>query len=260
MSLLLATSHQADAYQTGIYFGRPVLRSSTPFSSMIQKQQAMMDQMLGQQATIDQVFKEFDRCFDNPRSSSCRPGVQGGNAAAVTRRSSSLSSPYHITNNDEIFSISMDVPGVDPSNIDVSIVEDVLTVSGRRDSSTGSTTGGGVSDDQASSSSYKFKKSFSIDSSSVNVEQFSASLENGVLSVSAPKHAKKEEVVTKIPVQVVNTRNEEEGITAAAGDDEVETGQEQTPASTSTATAGEPEEEEEIDLDAASPEAPPEDA
>merc|ERR1712137_1336594 len=94
---------------------------------------------------------------------------------------------YEITNNDEVFSISLDVPGVDPANIDVSVLNDVLTLSGSRETET---------------SSYKFKKSFALDPLVV-VEKLSANLENGVLLVSAPKDVKKpEEEVKKIPITV----------------------------------------------------------
>merc|ERR1712137_1082307 len=51
-------------------------------------------------------------------------------------------------------------------------------------------------------SSYKFKKSFTLDPS-VMVEKMTANLENGVLLVSAPKSVKKtEEEIKRIPVTV----------------------------------------------------------
>merc|ERR1712137_978250 len=91
------------------------------------------------------------------------------------------------TNNEEMFAISVDVPGVDPANIDISVLGDVLTLVGSR---------------QTETSSYKFKKSFTLDPS-VMVEKMTANLEKGVLLVSAPKSVKKaEEEIKRIPVTV----------------------------------------------------------
>merc|ERR1712137_1234624 len=94
---------------------------------------------------------------------------------------------YDMTNNEEMFAISVDFPGVDPANIDISVLDDVLTLVGSR---------------QTDTSSYKFKKSFTLDPS-VMVEKMTANLENGVLLVSAPKSVKKaEEEIKRIPVTV----------------------------------------------------------
>merc|ERR1712137_1423316 len=139
---------------------------------MMQRQQAMIDRVFKQQSMIDRAFHQLDRDFDliSPSDLNKGPSLQ-----------------YEITNNDEVFSISLDVPGVDPANIDVSVLDDVLTLSGSRETET---------------SSYKFKKSFALDPLVV-VEQLSANLENGVLLVSAPKDVKKpEEKVKKIPITV----------------------------------------------------------
>lgn len=163
----------ATAYQN-VYFGlgRPILRTMSPRSPMLQRQQSMIDRALNQQSMIERAFQQLDQGLDLvPPSDSKDSGTMG----------------YEITNNDEIFSISLDVPGVDPANIDVSISDDVLTLSGSR---------------QTKTSNYKFKNSFVLDPSVV-VEGLNANLENGVLVVSAPKDVKKpEEKIMKIPITV----------------------------------------------------------
>jgi len=211
-SLLIPTTH---AYQSGIIFGlnRPVvLRSSSrqPFSS-IQKQKAMMDQLLHQQTDFDRVFEKLDREIDLafPSSNSNYPNKP------------TLS--YHITDNDDLFSITMDLPGVDPANIDVSLVDDVLTLSGSRNSDT---------------LTYRFQKSFALDSSAVNLQQINATLENGVLSVTAPKDVKKEEhKVIKIPVIAAKTKLDQHTVT----DQEVdESGSKAEPVATKGDAVGKP--------------------
>lgn len=163
---------------------------------------------------IDRAFKHLDRDFEVP----C-PSASSGPTAL----------PSYITSNDKMFSITMDVPGVDPANIDVSVVNDVLTLSGSRKTET---------------SSYDFKKSFTLDSSSIDIEKLSADLNNGVLSVSAPKFAKKvEEKVKKIPVIVgekqansVSVATQEEGGHTNAGTDESTAAAEDTTETGSTST------------------------
>ncbi|CAJ1949721.1 unnamed protein product [Cylindrotheca closterium] len=101
-----------------------------------------------------------------------------------------LASPrYELIDNEDKFQLSVDVPGVKMEDIDVSLEDGHLTVSGHRLSS---------SDNSRFAS--KFSQTFSLDPA-VDVDQFSASLDNGVLVVAAPKDMKRiEENIKKIPV------------------------------------------------------------
>merc|ERR1712188_247588 len=96
-------------------------------------------------------------------------------------------------------------------DIEIKLEENLLTVQGQRTASS-----------ESSRFSSKFSKTFSLDQT-VDVEKFTASLKNGVLTVSAPKDLEKlEENVRRIPVlAAVDEPAAEEGETAiASGDDD----------------------------------------
>lgn len=101
-----------------------------------------------------------------------------------------LASPrYEVVDNEDKFQLSVDVPGVKMEDIDVSLEDGYLTVSGQR-----------LSSKDNSRFTSKFSQTFSLDPA-VDVDQFSANLDNGVLVVAAPKDMKRiEENITKIPV------------------------------------------------------------
>lgn len=101
-----------------------------------------------------------------------------------------MASPrYELVDNDEKFQLSVDVPGVKMEDIDVSLEDGYLTVSGQR-----------LSSNENSRFASKFSQSFSLDPA-VDVEKFSANLDNGVLVVAAPKDMKRiEENVVRIPI------------------------------------------------------------
>merc|ERR1712232_1468548 len=101
-----------------------------------------------------------------------------------------MTSPrYELVDNDEKFQLSVDVPGVKMEDIDVSLEDGYLTVSGQR-----------LSSNENSRFASKFSQSFSLDPA-VDVEKFSANLDNGVLVVAAPKDMKRiEENVVRIPI------------------------------------------------------------
>ena len=129
-----------------------------------------------------------------------RPLVVQSPAAAVTRfrqrkammnqAFSRLSSPrYEITDNDEKFELAVDVPGVKMEDIDISLDDGILMVSGRREAT-----------DSDYSFTSKFSQSFQLDPS-IDVDKFTANLKNGVLIVSAPKDLKRiEENIRTIPI------------------------------------------------------------
>jgi HSP20 family protein len=102
------------------------------------------------------------------------------------------SSPrYEIDDSETAFQIALDVPGVKPEDIDIQLEDDgkVLTIKGQRQVGPPS-----------ASRQVKFSKSFSLDPT-VDGEKITASLNNGVLLVSAPKEVvNPDEKIKKIPV------------------------------------------------------------
>merc|ERR1712224_509758 len=103
---------------------------------------------------------------------------------------------HELVDDDEKFELSIDVPGVKEEDIDVKLEDGLLTVQGHRMAS---------SDSSSQFITSKFSKSFSLDKT-VDVEQITAELKNGVLTVSAPKDMKKlEENVRRIPVTAAAT-------------------------------------------------------
>jgi HSP20 family molecular chaperone IbpA len=97
-----------------------------------------------------------------------------------------------ITNNENEFKVALDVPGmtVNDLHIDYDDENKMLKVTGSRESK-----GDGYM------FSSKFAQSFSIDPT-VDIDQFTAQLENGVLIIAAPKDVKKlEQSIRQIPIQ-----------------------------------------------------------
>ena len=123
-----------------------------------------------------------------------------------------ISSPrYEITDNEDVFRVALDVPGVKAEDIRISLEDNdqVLSIAGRRET--------GASD--SSRFTARFAQRFFVDQT-VDVEKFSASLENGVLVVTAPKDLKRTEMnVRTIPIA---TPSADEGPSTIAADDEVE--------------------------------------
>merc|ERR1712224_811940 len=86
--------------------------------------------------------------------------------------------------------LKVDVPGVTEDDLDIKIDDDGrLTIEGQR-----------MVSSETSRYTSKFSKTYSLDKT-VDVDKFTASLNNGVLVVSAPKDlAKLEENIRRIPI------------------------------------------------------------
>lgn len=110
-----------------------------------------------------------------------------------------FSSPrYEIVDDETKFQLSVDVPGVKEEDIDIQLDDGFLTVKGQRTASS-----------ESSRFSSRFSQTFSLDPS-VDVDQFTANLNNGVLTVTAPKDLKKlEESVRRIPITAGTPKLEE---------------------------------------------------
>merc|ERR1712107_319201 len=98
----------------------------------------------------------------------------------------------------EKFQLSVDVPGVKENDIDVKIQDGNLTVKGER-----------IVKSESSQSKSSFSQIFSLDDK-VDVENLSATLTNGVLTIAAPKFTQQaiEETARKIPVIAMNSNDD----------------------------------------------------
>ena len=100
-----------------------------------------------------------------------------------------ISPRYEVVNDEDRLMIALDLPGVKTEDVDVSVENNLLTIKGSRRSVT-----------EDSSFSSKFTQSFSLDPV-VDVDNISANLADGVLTVTAPKDLKRlEQSVKSIPI------------------------------------------------------------
>jgi len=178
----------ADAWSCGgppSYFSSPMIqfRSASPYASTMRRRK---------RAYINRMFEEADKIKQQVQQ---QQQVQ-------------LSSPrYQLVDNEAKFELSVDVPGVSMEDIDVSLEDGYLTVRGQRKTS---------NDDTGYEFASKFSQTFSLDPA-VDVEQFEATLENGVLVVSAPKDYQQiEDNVVKIPVTSASSSSSSSSTTSVS--------------------------------------------
>merc|ERR1719313_807495 len=129
------------------------------------------------------------------------------------------SNRYHLIDNDEKFQLTVDVPGVNEEDIEIKLDDGQLTVAGQR-----------LAVSESSRFASKFSQSFYLDPT-VDVDNFTATLKNGVLVVSAPKDLSKlEENVRKIPItpleDIIGESKKQTG--SSAGDEKEEVSVEHT--------------------------------
>ena len=99
------------------------------------------------------------------------------------------SSPgYEISESDGKYQIHVDVPGVKAADMDISVNEGVLKI-----------TGGRKTEKDGVVSESKFEKRFTV-GDNIEIDKLSANLENGVLTLTAPKKEKTEKPVHKIAI------------------------------------------------------------
>jgi HSP20 family protein len=90
--------------------------------------------------------------------------------------------------NDKVFEVSVDLPGVDRTDVDISVEEDYLLV--RAERKTGS-----------DGEKYRmYTKEVPFPENEVDVDKLEASFKNGVLVVSAPKLESRKDKKRKIPI------------------------------------------------------------
>ncbi|WP_295903821.1 Hsp20/alpha crystallin family protein [uncultured Bdellovibrio sp.] len=114
-----------------------------------------------QRTTSTDLFNEMEKFFENFAQ------------APATQTERTYSPAYEITEGENYYLISADLPGVKKEDIKIEMNENVLTISGerKRDNKTAS-----------------FKRSFSVPNT-VDFEKIEANHEDGVLSIQLPKAA-----------------------------------------------------------------------
>merc|ERR1719222_40220 len=125
------------------------------------------------------------------------------------------SNRYELIDNEEKFQLTVDVPGIKEEDLDIKLDDGQLTVKGER-----------IAESESSRFSSRFAQSFYLDPT-VDVDNFTATLKNGVLVVSAPKDlGKLEENVRRIPItplEDILAESEHEDVPIANEGGELET-------------------------------------
>lgn len=140
---------------------------------------------------FDELFHPFPTNEDIIPTPFLTSSQLGRTSDMALRRSSPC---YEITENDELFQLAIDVPGVDASAIDVHLGDDnrVLHITGGRKVKQTS------EDGSVTTSESRFEKKFVLDKT-IDAAKMSATMDKGVLTITAPKHVKTDNVV-KIPI------------------------------------------------------------
>ena len=116
------------------------------------------------------LFNEFQRRADQPVSRS-----------AVSRERQAYAAPVDVVEIDGAYQLSMDVPGIDKSTLDISADAGVLTLRGERK----------IDHGEARTALRErwngaFQRRFTLPESA-DIDAITASLDNGVLTLSIPK-------------------------------------------------------------------------
>ena len=135
------------------------------------------------------LFGDFDRLFGSAWPTTT---ARSGKPAVVPR--------IDVRESDEAWLIDAELPGLEQSQIDVSVDDGVLTISGERKSEE-------TSEDEATGYRHleryrgSFRRSLRLPED-VDTEAIQAAYRNGVLSLTVPKPPKVEPEVLHIPVTV----------------------------------------------------------
>jgi len=148
----------------------------------------------------DLVFPPRSSFFHSPmphfmlegRPATSRPPRRQRHLSTAVGSLTRSSPRSHIVNDDKQFKLEVEIPGVKMEDIDIGLKDNILTVSGHRESTS-----------ENCSFKSSFSQSYSMDPS-VEVDKLSANLDTGVLVVTAPKDPKRiKPSIRKIPISGV---------------------------------------------------------
>ena len=131
-------------------------------------------------------------------------------AEAQLERMQRSSPRYDIQEVDNVYELTMEVPGVPAENLSVELDQDVLRVSGTRQHAS-----------QGRFVETKFDQTFTLDN--VDTENLKVTLSNGLLTIAAPK---KERKVTRLAVEQAEPKEEAPILQAAEVNDDAQVAEE----------------------------------
>jgi HSP20 family protein len=146
---------------------------------------------------IDDVFGEFDRSWQALRNRFWRSPV--GRTVSDRIEAGWLPVPaVDIVEKDKAYEVKVELPGIDPANVEVKISDGMLTLKGEK-----------KEEKEEKKEDYylserrfgSFQRSFRVPDS-VNVDNVDASFKNGLLAITLPKSAHAIEREKKIAIKV----------------------------------------------------------
>jgi HSP20 family molecular chaperone IbpA len=160
-----------------------------------QKERDSNEEILDQtRKLVDNLYKQETEVADDagivPEASSdgSKQPSEVNNSSDPTTDEPRSEVPYSENrSNDNVFQVAVDLPGVDRADIDIAFQSNFFTIEAIRRPLEGGKEG------------RKYMKKFELLDDEVDVDMIEATLQNGVLMVTAPKK-KKEELKRKIPV------------------------------------------------------------
>jgi HSP20 family protein len=144
---------------------------------------------------IDSVFEDFARPFNLATKRSRLFDVGGWPMPRLPL--SETVAPMNVSESDKSIDISVELPGMDESDVEVSVSDDMLTISGEK-AQEETKEEGAVHVHERSFGS--FRRSLRLPSDA-DADKVSASFEKGVLTVSVPKPPTKKAAAKKIKIQ-----------------------------------------------------------
>jgi HSP20 family protein len=142
---------------------------------------------------FDRSFQEMGRMFDQVFGLE-ELGLMG----------SQFMPSLDVHENDKEFQISVETPGLDEKDIDISISHDVLTISGEKKEDRKVDSKGTYRLERRYGS---FSRSIPLPENCVDRDKAEASYKNGVLTIKLPKTGSYKESVKKIPIQAGQSVN-----------------------------------------------------
>lgn len=154
----------------------------------------------GAWAPVDRLFHEVERLFERFGASGIyRPFARSSLFTAAWPRDLDwgLNPAFDVTERDKSYRITAELPGIDPSNVEIKIVDGVLTVKGeKKDESEHRDAEHHVSERHYG----QFMRSFRLPTG-IATDNVEAHFENGILTVKLPKSPETQRSERKIVIK-----------------------------------------------------------